>query len=71
MNGLEFLRELRSDTNIKQIPVVVFTTSRKQRDLIETYGFNVAGYMLKPPTFEKFMEVLVTLNIYWRSCEMV
>jgi CheY-like chemotaxis protein len=71
MSGLEFLRELRSDTSIKQIPVVVFTTSKEQGDLIETYGLNVAGYIVKPPTFEKFMEVLLTLNIYWTSCEMV
>jgi CheY-like chemotaxis protein len=71
MNGLEFLRELRSDINIKQIPVVVFTTSKEQGDLIETYGLNVAGYIVKPPTFEKFMEILLTLNIYWTFCEMV
>jgi CheY-like chemotaxis protein len=70
MNGLEFLRELRSDASIKHIPVVVFTTSNEQRDRIETYGFNIAGYILKPATFERFMEILVTLNNYWTSCEM-
>jgi CheY-like chemotaxis protein len=70
MNGLEFLRELRSDATIKYIPVVVFTTSNEERDRIETYSLNIAGYILKPATFERFMEILVTLNNYWTSCEM-
>jgi CheY-like chemotaxis protein len=70
MNGLEFLRELRSDADIKHIPVVVFTTSNEERDRIETYCLNIAGYILKPTTFESFVEVLVTLNDYWMSCEM-
>jgi CheY-like chemotaxis protein len=70
MNGLEFLRELRSDATIKHIPVVVFTTSNEERDRIETYCFNVAGYIRKPATFDRFMEILVTLNEYWTLCEM-
>jgi CheY-like chemotaxis protein len=70
MNGLEFLKQLRSDATIKHIPVVVFTTSTEDRDRIETYCLNVAGYILKPVTFESFVEILVTLNNYWTSCEM-
>ena len=71
MNGLEFLQELRSDATVKHIPVVVFTTSNEERDRIETYCLNIAGYILKPATFERFMEILVALNNYWTSCEMV
>ncbi len=70
MNGMEFLRELRADATIKHIPVVVFTTSKEESDRIETYGFNIAGYILKPATFESFLEIIVTLNDYWTSCEM-
>jgi CheY-like chemotaxis protein len=70
MNGLEFLQELRSDPTISHIPVVVFTTSNEASDLIETYNLNVAGYVQKPVVFEDFVDILVTLNSYWTSCEM-
>ena len=70
MNGLEFLRALRSDATIKSIPVIVFTTSNEQRDRLETYGLNIAGYIIKPTNFDNFMDALVTLNNYWTSCEM-
>jgi CheY-like chemotaxis protein len=70
MNGLEFLQVLRSDATLKHIPVIVFTTSNEDRDRIESYSLNVAGYILKPITFESFVEILVTLNNYWTSCEM-
>jgi CheY-like chemotaxis protein len=70
MNGLEFLQELRSDPTISHIPVVVFTTSNEASDLIETYNLNVAGYVQKPVIFEDFVDILVTLNSYWTSCEM-
>ncbi len=70
MNGLEFLRALRSDATIKSIPVIVFTTSTEEGDRLETYGLNIAGYIIKPTNFDNFMEALVTLNNYWTSCEM-
>ena len=70
MNGLEFLHELRSDATIKSIPVVVLTTSNEERDRVEAYDLNVAGYMLKPVTFGVFIELMVTLNKYWTLCEM-
>ena len=71
MNGLEFLHELRADAMIKSIPVVVLTTSNEERDRVEAYDLNVAGYMLKPVTFSVFIELMVTLNKYWTQCEMV
>lgn len=70
MNGLEFLHELRADAAIKSIPVVVLTTSNEERDRVEAYNLNVAGYMLKPVTFSVFIELMVTLNKYWTLCEM-
>jgi CheY-like chemotaxis protein len=71
MNGLEFLQELRSDATIKHIPVVVFTTSNEERDRIETYCLNIAGYILKPATFDCLVQIVMTLNSYWISCEMI
>lgn len=70
MNGLEFLHEIRKDENLKRTPVIVLTTSDEDRDRIEAYDLNVAGYILKPVTFVNFAEVMVALNKYWALCEM-
>nr|WP_245817709.1 response regulator [Hydrococcus rivularis] len=71
MNGLEFLRELRFDPQLKATPVIVLTTSDEDRDKLEAYNLNVAGYILKPITFSRFTEVVSTLNQYWMLCEML
>jgi CheY-like chemotaxis protein len=70
MNGLEFLHELRADTNLGHIPVIVLTTSNEERDRVQAYELNVAGYILKPVTFSIFVDLMVTLNKYWTLCEM-
>ena len=70
MNGLEFLHELRKDPELKRTPVIVMTTSDEDKDRIEAYNLNVAGYILKPVTFANFAEVMVALNKYWTLCEM-
>lgn len=70
MNGIEFLRELRSDAYLRHIPVIVLTTSDEDRDRFEAYQLNVAGYILKPVTFPNFAEVMAALNRYWTLCEM-
>lgn len=70
MNGLEFLQVLRADPKLASTPVIVLTTSDEDRDKIEAYNLNVAGYILKPVTFSKFVETVETLNKYWMLCEM-
>ena len=70
MNGIEFLTELRADPQLKQIPVVILTTSSEDRDRVSAYDLNVAGYLLKPVTFSTFVETMTTLNQYWALCEM-
>lgn len=62
MGGIEFLQELRSDPILKTTPVVVMTASNLDRDRVEAYNLNVAGYILKPVTFSKFVEMMATLN---------
>ena len=69
MNGIEFLRELRADADLAQIPVIVLTTSNDERDKIDAYDLNVAGYLLKPVTFVNFVEVMAALNKYWTLVE--
>ena len=70
MNGIEFLRELRSDPKLQQASVVMMTTSNEERDRIEAFKLNVAGYLLKPVTFQQFAEVMSTINKYWALMEM-
>jgi CheY-like chemotaxis protein len=69
MNGIEFLRALREDPALHMTPVVVLTTSDDERDKINAYDLNVAGYLLKPVTFSNFVEVMATLNKYWTLVE--
>jgi CheY-like chemotaxis protein len=69
MNGIEFLQELRKDEELKAISVFVMTTSNEDSDKMNAYNLNVAGYILKPLSFEKFISSVATLNSYWKLCE--
>jgi CheY-like chemotaxis protein len=70
MSGLEFLRELRNDVTLHGTPVIVLTTSNDERDKIDAFNLNVAGYLLKPVTFINFVELMATLNKYWTLVEL-
>jgi CheY-like chemotaxis protein len=70
MNGIEFLREVRADPQLQSLTVVVLTTSNEDRDRVDAYQLNVAGYLIKPVTFHSFADVMATLNKYWTLMEM-
>lgn len=70
MGGIEFLRELRADPGLRHTSVVVLTTSAEDRDRVEAYNLNVAGYIIKPVTLLSFVEMMATLNRYWSVNEM-
>jgi len=70
MNGIEFLREVRQDPQLASTPVVVLTTSNDERDKVDAYDLNVAGYLLKPVTFASFCDAMAALNKYWTLVEM-
>ncbi|MEP7168419.1 MAG: response regulator [Bacteroidota bacterium] len=70
MNGIEFLRELRTDPKLHSISVFIMTTSNDDQDKFDAYNLNVAGYIVKPVSFEKFVEAVSVLNSYWKLCEM-
>ncbi len=70
MGGLEFLKELRADPALCNLPVVVLTTSMQDSDLATAYRYNVAGYIIKPITFASFVETIDVLNRYWSMSEM-
>ena len=70
MNGIEFLRIAKQDEELKRIPVVVLTTSTEEQDKLDSFNLGVAGYMLKPPDYKQFVEVLRTIDCYWTLSEL-
>ena len=70
MNGIDFLRELRQDPKLHSTPVVVLTTSNAEKDKVEAYDLNVAGYLVKPVTFPSFVDLMAALNKYWTLMDM-
>ena len=70
MGGIEFLKELRADPDLHALTVVVLTTSDEERDKVEAYNLNVAGYILKPVTLNAFIEIMAALNKYWTLNEL-
>jgi len=70
MNGIEFLKVLKSDESLRKIPVVVLTTSSDERDRVNSFDLGVAGYMIKPVDYIQFVEVVRTINLYWTISEL-
>ena len=70
MSGLEFLGQVRSDGCARGIPIVVLTTSRQDRDIVQGFDHHVAGYMVKPVDYHQFVEVIKTIDQYWTISEL-
>jgi CheY-like chemotaxis protein len=65
MGGKNFLKKLKSNKQLNSIPVVVLTTSDADRDVLETYQLQAAGYIKKPASLEGFQEIMRDLTDYW------
>jgi two-component system response regulator len=65
VDGLEILRRIKQDERTRTIPVVMLTSSREERDLIESYRLGVNSYIVKPVDFDQFKESARTLGMYW------
>ena len=70
MNGIEFLEIAKKDDDLKKIPIVVLTTSKEEQDKVDSFNFGVAGYMIKPVDYLKFVEVVKTIDLYWSLSEL-
>jgi len=70
MNGIEFLKIVKADEELKKIPVVVLTTSKDEQDVIESFKLSVAGYMVKAADYEKFVETVEAICLYWTLSEL-
>lgn len=64
-DGREALKEIKSDPDLRQIPIVVMTTSRAEEDVLRTYDLGVNSFITKPVTFEGLVEVVKMLGRYW------
>ena len=65
VDGLDVLRQIKADARTRAIPVVVLTSSREQRDLVESYELGVNSYIVKPVNFESFTKAVQELGLYW------
>ena len=65
IDGLEVLRRIKQDQRTRTVPVVMLTSSREERDLIESYRLGVNSYIVKPVDFDQFKESARTLGMYW------
>ena len=65
IDGLEVLRRIKQDARTRTIPVVMLTSSREERDLIESYRLGVNSYIVKPVDFDQFKESARALGMYW------
>ena len=65
ISGLEVLKRLRADERTRLLPVVVLTSSKEERDLVESYKFGANSYVRKPVNFEQFADAVRQLGQYW------
>ena len=65
VSGMEVLKQIRSDEKLKVIPIVILTSSREERDLIESYKLGINAYVVKPVDFHDFVEAVKDLGIFW------
>jgi two-component system response regulator len=65
VDGLEILRELKSNPRTRMIPVVVLTSSKEERDIVDSYKLGVNSYIVKPVNFESFVKAVSELGLYW------
>jgi CheY-like chemotaxis protein len=65
VDGLEVLRRMKADDSLRSVPVVMLTSSREERDLVESYRLGVNAYVVKPVDFGAFMTSVKSLGLFW------
>lgn len=65
VDGIEVLRRIKSDERLKIIPVVVLTSSKEDRDIVESYKLGVNAYIVKPVDFDKFVKAISEIGLFW------
>jgi CheY-like chemotaxis protein len=70
MNGIEFLRHIKADDLLKRVPVIVLTTSMEDQDILRSFELSIAGYVVKPLDYKKFVEIIRTISQYWTLSQL-
>jgi CheY-like chemotaxis protein len=70
MNGAEFLKVVKADDTLKRVPIIVLTASKEQCDIVSSFDLCVAGYIVKPVDYERFVQALKTIDLYWTLSEL-
>lgn len=65
IDGLEVLRQIKADPTLRRIPVVMLTSSREEKDLIESYDLGVNAFVVKPVDFEQFLQAIRAVGMFW------
>lgn len=65
VDGIEVLRRIKADPRTQMIPVVIMTSSKEEKDVVDTYKLGVNSYIVKPVNFDQFTEVVRQLGYYW------
>ena len=65
VDGIDVLRAVRENPDTKELPIVVLTSSKEERDLVETYRLGVNSFVAKPVVFQEFVETVANLGLYW------
>jgi CheY-like chemotaxis protein len=71
INGIEFLKILKKDEDLKHIPTIILTTSSNQKDLLECYKTGMSGYILKPLKYEDYVKKIEVVLSYWSLNELI
>jgi len=69
MNGIEFLKVVKADEKLKRIPAIALTTSKDDQDRVSAFKLSVAGFVVKPVDYIKFVEAMRIVNLYWTLSE--
>jgi len=70
MNGIEFLKVIKADDKFKRIPAIVLTTSKDDQDRVMTFQLSIAGFIVKPVDYMKFVDAMKIVNLYWTLSEL-
>ncbi|HEY3321682.1 MAG TPA: response regulator [Planctomycetota bacterium] len=65
VDGLEVLKQVRANPELKTVPIVILTSSREERDIVESYRLGVNAYVVKPVDFSAFVKAVTELGIFW------
>lgn len=71
INGIDFLKILKADEDLKHIPTIILTTSSNQKDLLECYKIGMSGYVLKPLKYDDYVKKIETVLTYWSVNELI